>query len=155
MNLYFIVNTEWFSCRFSDAAWRNIWPDSNNQSPLFVSFLAVVSLLLLWTIAHQDPLSMGLFSKNTGGSCHFLLQEIFPGQGSNCHLLLCQADSLQGSHLGSYMIKKKKKKVWVFAWLYSKQCQIILTDAVFLHLFKFSWDFHSFVTFIKLYNLGI
>ena len=26
--------------------------------------------------------------KNTGAGCHFLLQEIFPTQGSNPHLLL-------------------------------------------------------------------
>ena len=36
-------------------------------------------------------------SKNTGMGCHFLLQEIFPSQGSNPHLLYLlhwQADSL-------------------------------------------------------------
>ena len=40
--------------------------------------------------------------KNNGVSCHFLLQKIFPTQGSNPHLLnlLCwQADSLLLSHL--------------------------------------------------------
>ena len=72
-------------------------------------FLAVVSLWPLWTIAHQDPLSMGLFGKSTERSCHFLLQVIFPGQGSNGFLLLCRADSLQLSHLGSHMIFFKKK----------------------------------------------
>ena len=49
-----------------------------------------------WTVAHQAPLSMGLFSqeywsgkkkKNTGVGCHALLQENFPTQGSNPHLL--------------------------------------------------------------------
>ena len=40
------------------------------------------------TGAHQALLSMG-FPKNTGVDCHFLLQEIFPTQGSNqCVLLL-------------------------------------------------------------------
>ena len=47
--------------------------------------------------------------KNTGVHCHFLLQGLFPTQGSNqhllCLLLLCllhgQADSLPLSHLGS------------------------------------------------------
>ena len=41
---------------------------------------------------------MGFFSgKNTGVGCYFLLQEIFPTQGSNpglLHLLHWQADSL-------------------------------------------------------------
>ena len=41
----------------------------------------------LWTVAHQAPLSMGFFSKNTRVSCHVLLQEIFSTQESNSHLL--------------------------------------------------------------------
>ena len=39
--------------------------------------------------------------KNTGAGCHFLLQGIFPTQGSNSHLLYWQAGSLPLSHLGS------------------------------------------------------
>ena len=41
--------------------------------------------------------------KNTGIRAHFLLQEIFPTQGSNprlLHLLKWQVDSLPLSHLG-------------------------------------------------------
>ena len=46
-------------------------------------------------------LSIGFPGKNTGVGCHFLLQEIFPTQGSNpCHLHW-QADSLTLSHHGS------------------------------------------------------
>ena len=44
----------------------------------------------LWTVAHQDPLSMGFSSKNTGVGCHALLQGIFPIQGSNAGLLHCR-----------------------------------------------------------------
>ena len=40
-------------------------------------------------------------SKNTGVGCHFLLQGIFPTQGSNPHLLHWQVDSLLLSHLGT------------------------------------------------------
>ena len=50
-----------------------------------------------WTVACQAPLSVGF--KNTGVGCHFLLQEIFPIQGSNSPLLLLlhwQAGSLPG-----------------------------------------------------------
>ena len=36
-----------------------------------------------WTAAHQAPLSMGFSIKNTGVSCHFLLQGIFPTQEWN------------------------------------------------------------------------
>ena len=39
--------------------------------------------------------------KNTGVGCHFLLQGIFPTQGSNPHLLHWQVDSLPLHHLGS------------------------------------------------------
>ena len=44
----------------------------------------------------------GIFpGKNTRGSCHFLLQGIFPIQGSNPRLLHWQGDSLPLYHLGS------------------------------------------------------
>ena len=42
--------------------------------------------------------------KNTGASCHFFLQGIFPTQGLKWHLLSllhCQVDSLPLCHLGS------------------------------------------------------
>ena len=39
--------------------------------------------------------------KNTGVGCYFLLQGIFPAQGSNLHLLHWQADSSLLSHQGS------------------------------------------------------
>ena len=38
---------------------------------------------------------------NTGVGCHFLLQGIFPTQGSNPRLLHWQADSLPLNHLGT------------------------------------------------------
>ena len=40
----------------------------------------------LWTAAFQVPLSVGFSSKNTGGGCHFLLQGIFPTQGTHISL---------------------------------------------------------------------
>ena len=57
------------------------------------------------TVAHQAFLSVGFFSgKNTEASCHFLLQGIFPTQGSNLRLLYLlpwQVDSLPPHHQGS------------------------------------------------------
>ena len=44
-----------------------------------------------WTVAHQAPLSMARileWAQNIGVGCHFLLQGIFPIQGSNLCLLL-------------------------------------------------------------------
>ena len=61
---------------------------------LFATLWAIHSLLCPW----DSP------GKNTGASCHFLLQGIFPTQRSNPHLLHWQADSLQNSsqsHQGS------------------------------------------------------
>ena len=51
-----------------------------------------------WTVAHQDPLSMG-FSRQE--YCPFFLQGIFLTQISNLHLLHWQVDLLPLSHLGS------------------------------------------------------
>ena len=51
--------------------------------------------------------------KNTGFGCHFLLQGIFPTQGSNpclLHLLQWQADSIPLSHLGSPCYVRTQQK---------------------------------------------
>ena len=45
------------------------------------------SFVTLWTTAHQAPMSMGFPGKNPGVGCHFLLQGIFPTQGSSLYLL--------------------------------------------------------------------
>ena len=76
-------------------------------------FTGIINLCVhaksLQTIAHQPP-SLGfspkteILAKNTGLDCHFLLQGIFPIQGSNLHLLcllLWQAGSLP---LGSFLL---------------------------------------------------
>ena len=58
----------------------------------------------LRTVACQAPLSWGFPGKSTGVGCHFLLQEIFPTQGSNSRLLYLlhwQVDSLSLCYLGS------------------------------------------------------
>ena len=46
----------------------------------------------------------GIFlGKTTGVGCRFLLQGIFPTQGSNLPLILWQMNSLPLSHLGSLL----------------------------------------------------
>ena len=50
-----------------------------------------------WTVAPQAPLLMEFSKQEYGVCCHFLLQGIFPIQGSNLHLqclLRCQVVSL-------------------------------------------------------------
>ena len=68
--------------------------------PLWQKWVRLLSHVRLfatpWTIAHQARLSMRLQcpwdspGKNTGVGCHFLLQGIFPTQGSNPGLLHCR-----------------------------------------------------------------
>ena len=59
--------------------------------------------------------------KNTGVGCHFLLQGIFPTQGSNPHLLHWQVDFLPLNHLGSpnlAEIKSDRKTLPIYQRLY-------------------------------------
>ena len=56
-----------------------------------------------WTVAHQASL-WDFPSKNTGVGCHFLLQGIFPTQGSYPCPLHWQIDSLPLSHQGCQRI---------------------------------------------------
>ena len=51
------------------------------------------SFVTPWTVARQSPLSMGFPRKENWRGCHFLLQGIFPTQGSNLHLPHWQVDS--------------------------------------------------------------
>ena len=56
------------------------------------------------TVALSGSAVWNFLGKNTGGGCHFLLQGLFPIQGSNpdlLHLLHRQVDSLPVYHLGS------------------------------------------------------
>ena len=52
----------------------------------------------LWTVAYQAPLSMDFPGNSTGVDCHFLLQGIFPTQGSNPGLPHCRQTLFHLSH---------------------------------------------------------
>ena len=61
---------------------------SSKDTPCMFVCSFVQLCATLWTVAHQDPLSMGILQdKNTEVGCHALLQWIFPIQGSNLCLL--------------------------------------------------------------------
>ena len=64
-----------------------IWTRECSVTSVLSDFFAT-----LWTVAHQDPLSVHGDSpaKNTGVGCHALLQGNFLTQGSNPHLLNCR-----------------------------------------------------------------
>ena len=78
-----------------------------NYSNNYINNLLCVWLFATpWTVAHQVPGSLEVFSKSGTVRCHFLLQRIFPTQGSNsCFLcvLHSQLDSLPICHLGRHM----------------------------------------------------
>ena len=89
---------------------RHVVPKGRSQE-MFVSWCVCVCVLSvsnsLWPHGLQ-PTSLlcpwDFPGKSTGVGCHFLLQGIFPGQGSNLFLLYLlhwQVDSLPLSHLGS------------------------------------------------------
>ena len=54
----------------------------------------------LWTVARLAPTSLRFSGKNTGVGCHFLLQGIFPTQGSNPGLPRCGQTLHPLSHQG-------------------------------------------------------
>ena len=69
-----------------------------------VSHSVIPALVIPWTVIPSQrslPGSSAQGEEYTGAGCHFLLQGIFPTQGSNSHLLHWQADSLLLSHVGS------------------------------------------------------
>ena len=51
-----------------------------------------------WTVTYQAPLSMDFPGNSTGMDCHFLLQRIFPTQGSNPGLPHCRRPLYSLSH---------------------------------------------------------
>jgi len=65
------------------------------------------------TVARPRLQSLGFSRQEYWRGCHFLLQGIFPTQGSNpclLHLLHCQVDSSPLSHLGSPTASRKTLK---------------------------------------------
>ena len=69
---------------------------------------------MLWTVACQAPLSMGFSGQEYQNGCHFLLQEIFPIQGSNLHLfclLHWQVGSLPLVPPGKPQIKERNREI--------------------------------------------
>ena len=71
-----------------------------------------------WTVAHQAPPSMKFFpGKSTGVGYHFLLQGIFPTQGSNPGLLHCRQTLYCLSHQGIPNNKRNSSKLLALCWI--------------------------------------
>ena len=54
-----------------------------------------------WAVAYQLLPPWDSPGKSTGAGCHFLLQRIFPTQGSNLDLLHCRQTLYRPSHQGN------------------------------------------------------
>ena len=93
-----------------------------------VSHSVVSDFVVPWVVACQAPLSMGYPDKKTGVGCHFLLQGIFPTQGSNPGLPDGRWILHHLSHLGSPEWGKVWKNKSPCSWehkLTQPRCKIV------------------------------
>ena len=76
-----------------------------------VKSLSPVQLFVTpWTVAYHSPPSTGFSRQEYGVGCHFLLQRIFPTQGSNLGLPHCRQTLYCLTHQGSLSLRLKKKE---------------------------------------------
>ena len=123
-NIHGLTST--LSC-FPSCKRYNFWL-LNSSICLSILVLSCVQFFATpWTVVCQAPPSMGfpiarISGKNTGVGCHFLLQGIFPTQGSNPGLLHCRQILYCLSHQRSPKSKiqtplelppRKDGRVWV------------------------------------------
>ena len=84
-------------------------PVTKNIMKMKVKSLSRVRLFATpWTVAYQAPGPWDFPDKNTGELGHFLLQGIFPTQGSNPGLLHCRQMLYPLSHQGSPIICRRR-----------------------------------------------
>ena len=101
---------------------------SLSHARLFVTpwIVACTKLLHPWDFQGKSP----------GVGCHFLLQGIFPTQGSNPGLSHCRQTLYPLSHQGSNLPRLKKKKnggkKWSFLWLV-KEVRDLRHEALMFH----------------------
>ena len=118
------------------------------------------SCMTPWTVARQAPLSMGFPSKNTEVDCHFLLQGIFPTQGSKPCLLALAGKFFtteppgKPPHRCLEMLKLWLIRNWKLAvnnHLYNCYLLISINDQAMLRLWALICSFNLFTTTVKLY----
>ena len=116
-----------------------------STSKVKVKSLSRVRLFVTpWTVAYQLLHPWNFPGKNTGVGCHFLLQGIFPTQGSNLGLLHCRQTVYYLSHLGSPKlspkcipqflpcIRQRSRKFYI-----SKSCLCVFSISIpLIHQFK-------------------
>ena len=111
-----------------------------------------LTLVTPWTGTHQAPLFTGFSRQECWSGCHFLLQGIFPTQGSNPSLLCLlywQADSLPLSNLESPFLNWTRPK---YLLLYPRVP--FLLPSLLLSLYqKWRW-INTLVPFLKLSDIS-
>ena len=84
-----------------------------------------------WTVVHQAPLSMGFPGKHAGVSCHFLLQGIYPTQGTNWslqRLLHWQEDSYYCTTREADCLRWVTESFWASVFLSIKHMKELPSD---------------------------
>ena len=124
-----------FSFWLSESTASHLLPTATENLPSFmcVCTLSGVPLLVTpWTEATRLPCPWNSLVKNTGVSCHFLLQGIFPTKGFNpCLLCLLywQVDSLPTASMGKPSSQLQangtnlRRRKWLRERQKSFQCQ--------------------------------
>ena len=95
---------------------------------------------ILWTIAHWTPLPLDSPGKITWVGCHFLLQEIFPIQGSNLYLL-----SLLHWQAGSLPVAPSRKPIGANKSLKWKKEKIDVEKVFGFNFLPGYWKWQSLV----------
>ena len=80
-----------------------------------------------WTVTYQAPLSMEFAGNSTGVDCHFLLQRIFPTQGSNPGLPHCRQTLYRLSHQGSPIQSLSCVQLFAIPWTAACQASLSFT----------------------------
>ena len=101
-----------------------------------------------WTVVRQVPLSRDFPNKNAGMGCHFLLQGIFPTQGSNLRLLCLLHCRRTLYHWGSPILVRVEEKESDLLWdiwglrLYScNRISCLEISSFFENFFMFSMEY--------------
>ena len=91
------------------------WPSEQVKSLSRVRLFATP-----WTVAYHAPSSMDFPGKSTGVGCHFLLQRIFPTQGSNLGFLHCGQTLYHLGRKGSPSVSLRRTQSLIQGWSLSQ-----------------------------------
>ena len=94
--------------------WKLLQPLWRTVCAMLSQFSCVWLCATPWTAAFQAPLSMGFSRQEYWSGLHFLLQGIFPTQGSNLHLLYLL-------HCRWILYRWTARKPWRTVWKFLKK----------------------------------